>query len=315
MRKKRSIDRTLKLKDLHTLITIVEAGGITKAARQLYTSQSAISKSIANLEFTVNKPLLDRSRRGVTLTSYGQVILECASSISECLRNGLNEVEALDDPATGEVRIAASEPASASMVLEVISEFSRKFPQTRYMLDTGYPAEICEKLRTKQIDFAVTQILPQLTLDGLQVEELQDDPIVIVCSSSSSMARRRKMKISDLEDAHWVLPPASSFISTQVKRAFEELGIAAPYATVTTHSAFLRLLAVADGEFITVVSRRMLVGSLQRLPIKILPIELHLGTRPLCLLRRKQDALSAPAKSFMLALKKSAAARRTATSI
>lgn len=310
MRRKRAIARSLKLKDLHTLVAVVEAGGMTKAAHRLYTAQSAVSKSIANLELALDKPLLDRSRRGTVLTSYGRVVFECASSIAECLRNGLNELEGLDDPATGEVRIAASEPAAASMVLTLISEFSRKSPKTRYILDTGFPAEICEKLRARQLDFAITQIFPELALDGLQVEELQDDPIVVVCGSSSGLARRRNLQIADLEDARWVLPPASSFIAGQVRRAFEQVGKTAPHATVTTHSAFLRLLAAADGEFVTVVPKRMLVGSARRIPVKALPIELQSGTRPLCLLRRKKDVLSAPAQSFMVALKKLALASR-----
>jgi DNA-binding transcriptional LysR family regulator len=309
MRKSPAIARSLKLKDLQTLIAVAETGGITKAAHRLYTAQSVISKSIANLELAIEKPLLDRSRRGAVLTSYGEVLFECANSISECLRNGLIDLEALDDPTTGEIRIAASEPVAA-----LIAVFSDKFPKTRYKLDTGHPAEICEKLRAEQIDFAITQVFPQLALDGLLVEKLQDDPVVVVCGASNVFARRKKITIRDLGEARWVLPPASSFISMEVKRAFEEAGAVAPQALVTTHSAFLRVLAAANGDFVTVIPKRLLTGAMQRFPIKTLSIPLQSGARPMCLIRRKQHVLSAPAKSFMAALRRAASADHSFTS-
>lgn len=304
MRRKSAISRSLKLKDLQTLVAVVEAGGMTGAARRLYTAQSAISKSIANLERALDKPLLDRSRRGASLTSYGQVVFDCASSISERLRHGLNELAALDDPAMGEVRIAASEPVAAATVLKLISDFSKKSAKTRYVLDTGSPVEVCERLRTKQLDFAVTQVFRDLSLEGLDSEELQDDTLAVVCGSGGSLAKRKRLSITDLEDARWVLPPVSSFIASQVRQAFEQAGKTAPPVTLTTHSGVMRLLAAADADFVTVIPKRMLSGSLKRIPVTELPIRLPLNSRPVCLLRRKHDALSSAAEAFIATLRK-----------
>jgi DNA-binding transcriptional LysR family regulator len=69
------IGRRMKLHDLHVLMAVVQAGGMGKAARRLNTSQSAISRSIAELEHTFGVRLLDRSRRGVEPTQCGQALL------------------------------------------------------------------------------------------------------------------------------------------------------------------------------------------------------------------------------------------------
>jgi DNA-binding transcriptional LysR family regulator len=58
------IGRRMKLHDLHVLMAVVQAGGMGKAARRLNTSQSAISRSIAELEHAFGVRLLDRSRQG-----------------------------------------------------------------------------------------------------------------------------------------------------------------------------------------------------------------------------------------------------------
>ena len=59
------IGRRIKLHDLHVLMAVVQAGSMNKAAALLNTGQSAISRSIADLEHTVGVRLVDRTPRGV----------------------------------------------------------------------------------------------------------------------------------------------------------------------------------------------------------------------------------------------------------
>ena len=72
------IGRRLKLHDLHVLMSVVQAGSMSKAASLLNTTQSAVSRSIAELERTFAVRLLDRSRRGVEPTEYGRALLEAS---------------------------------------------------------------------------------------------------------------------------------------------------------------------------------------------------------------------------------------------
>ena len=71
------IGRRIKLQDVHTLMAVVEAGSMGKAARHLNTSQPNISKSIADLEHALGVRLLDRQRQGVEPTAYGRALLDC----------------------------------------------------------------------------------------------------------------------------------------------------------------------------------------------------------------------------------------------
>jgi PAS domain S-box-containing protein len=67
------IGRRLRLKDLHTLQTVAEAGSMAKASERLALSQPAISKAVSDMEHTLGAPLLDRSSRGVELTECGRL--------------------------------------------------------------------------------------------------------------------------------------------------------------------------------------------------------------------------------------------------
>ena len=70
------IGRRMKLHDLHVLMAVVQAGSMNKAAALLNTGQSAISRSIAELEHTIGVRLLDRNPQGVEPTEYGRALLD-----------------------------------------------------------------------------------------------------------------------------------------------------------------------------------------------------------------------------------------------
>ena len=94
------IGRRMKLQDLHVLMTVVQAGSMGKAAARLNTGQSAISRSIADLEHALGVRLLDRHRQGVEPTEYGRALLECGAAVFDDLRQGVKNIEFLADPAS-----------------------------------------------------------------------------------------------------------------------------------------------------------------------------------------------------------------------
>src|SRR5262245_42398800 len=121
------IGRRIKLHDLHVLMAVVQAGGMGKAARRLNTSQSAVSRSVAELEHALGVRLLDRSRQGVEPTQYGRVLLGCGAVVFDELRQGVKSIEFLTDPTVGEVRVAGNEHIIAGLIATVFSSFRRQY--------------------------------------------------------------------------------------------------------------------------------------------------------------------------------------------
>ena len=96
------IGRRLKLKDLHTLQTIAEAGSMARAAKVLALSQPAISKAIADMEHVVGASLLERSSQGVELTESGRILVARGRVIFDEVREWLKDIEAVADPTKGD---------------------------------------------------------------------------------------------------------------------------------------------------------------------------------------------------------------------
>src|SRR3954465_2766870 len=110
------IGRRMKLQDLHVLMTVLQAGSMGKAARDLNTTQPSVSRAIAELEHAVGVRLLDRHRQGVEPTEYGRALLDCGVAVFDDLRQGVKNIESLADPTVGELRIGSTAFLAASFV-------------------------------------------------------------------------------------------------------------------------------------------------------------------------------------------------------
>src|SRR5215468_3298375 len=151
------IGRRIKLRDLHVLQAVAQAGSMTKAAQQLAISVPVVSKAIADLEHTVGVPLLDRSPQGVEPTAYGRALMHRSGIAFEELRQGIKDIECLADPTTGEVRVGTTPPLSASFVSAIIDRLSRRHPRMVFrVLAEGGDVQR-RQLTERQVDFSITR--------------------------------------------------------------------------------------------------------------------------------------------------------------
>src|SRR5262245_59915210 len=131
------IGRRIRLHDLNVLIAVVPAGSMNKAASLLHTGQSAISRSISDLEPAVGVQLLDRNPRGVQPTEYGHALLSGGMAMFDELRQAIKHIEFLADPTAGKIRVGTTIPLVTSFVDSVIDRISRQHPRILFDLVTA----------------------------------------------------------------------------------------------------------------------------------------------------------------------------------
>src|SRR6476646_6627533 len=151
------IGRRMKLHDLHVLMTVVQAGSMNKAAALLSTGQSAISRSIAELEHVVGVRLVERTPRGVEPTKYGRALLDGGAAVFDDLRQAIRNIEFLADPTAGEVRIGCNPFLAASFVSAAIARLSRRYPRIVFRLVTAYTEALLRELTDRKVDLLITR--------------------------------------------------------------------------------------------------------------------------------------------------------------
>jgi DNA-binding transcriptional LysR family regulator len=290
------IGRRMKLQDLHVFLAVVQAGSMGKAARQLNTSQPNISKSIADLEHALGVRLLDRHRQGIEPTESGRALLDCGVAVFDDLRQGVKNIEFLNDPTAGDVRIGSIAPLATSFVSAVIDRLSRRYPRIGFHLVTGQPSTLQRELSERSIDLFVART--PIADERLRFEFLFDESFVVAAGAQSRWVRRRRIELVELVSEPWVLPPSESPIGAVAMDAFRVSGLDYPRATVVTLTPEVRISLLASGRFVTIVPASALKFSGNRSELKALPVELPIPRVPNGIFTLKNRTLSPIAQLF-----------------
>src|SRR6185437_5239611 len=286
------IGSRMKLQDLHVLMTAVQAGSMGKAAQRLNTTQPNVSRSIAELEQALGVRLLDRHRQGIEPTEYGRVLLDCVVAVFDDLRQGVKNIEFLADPAAGEVRIGSTPFLAAGFVSALIDRLSRRYPRIVFHLVTGYLETLHRQLSERNVDLLILRGSGQIVDEELDFEFLFHDSYVVAAGAQNRWARRRSIKLAELANELWVLPPPGSVIGLVAMEAFRASGLDYPRVTVVTDSPHTRISLLATGRFVTIFPASALRFPARRAEIKALPVELPMARRPNGIVTLKNRTLS-----------------------
>ncbi len=293
------IGRRMRLQDLHVLMAVVQAGSMNKAAALLNTGQSAISRSVSDLERAIGVRLLDRTPQGVAPTEYGRALLAGGVAMFDELRQAVKNIEFLADPTAGEVRIGSTIPLAASFVYAVVDRLSRRYPRIVFNLVTMDSEALHRVLNERDVDLLVAWKRDAQTDERVAFEFLYDDTYVVVAGAQNPWTRRRKIELAELVGETWTLPPPDSVLGKVATQAFRACGLDCPRATVITLPGEVRNKLLVTGRFLTVFPASALSFSTERSNIRILPVELPLARTPVGIVTLNGRTLSPVAQLFM----------------
>ena len=293
------IGRRMKLHDLHVLMAVVQAGGMGRAARRLNTSQSAISRSIAELENAFGVRLLERRRQGVEPTQYGRALLGCGAAVFDELRQGVKSIEFLTDPAVGEIRVGGNEYMTTGLIPTVFGRLRRQYPGIAIdVTSVGAASEQQRELRERKVDLVVGR-LPPSSEEDIHTEILFHDRIVVVAGLQNPLSRRRKVELSELAGEPWALMPLYSPVEVHVADAFRAGGVSFPPRGCARGSVHLICALVAGGPFLGILPNSLLRFGANLPPLKILPLELPLPPLPAGIMTLKNRTISPVTQLFI----------------
>lgn len=121
----------MELRHLDTLVAIAEEGSFTAAADAMATVQSNVSEQVRQLESELGARLLERGRRGATLTECGEVVLDRARRIRrelEAMRGDLSMLQGLE---AGDASFGIVGTASRWVVPPLVAELRVRAPGVR----------------------------------------------------------------------------------------------------------------------------------------------------------------------------------------
>lgn len=139
------------------ILTILEEGSISAAARKLYISQAALSQAVRYVEEEIGMPVLERGRGVVKLTYAGERYVETVKQMMLLERSFRNEMNEIKREESGQFRFGISTRNGQRIVPRILPEFLREYPSVKiHVLEHG-SAELIPMVLQGDLDVAMVR--------------------------------------------------------------------------------------------------------------------------------------------------------------
>jgi DNA-binding transcriptional LysR family regulator len=144
--------------DLHQLFVftkVVEHKNFSKAADDIFLSQSTVSSHIQSLEKMLNVKLFDRVGRDSILTPYGERLYEWAIKILKLKDQALLDLNQGMSESRGAIRLAASSVPGQFIIPKMVKKFREEYPNVIFHIHQSSSKNVSEKVLNGAVDFGI----------------------------------------------------------------------------------------------------------------------------------------------------------------
>lgn len=217
----------MQTQQLRYFLEVASTLNITKAARNLYISQSSLSQQIINLEKELDLPLLVRHSKSVTLTDAGEQFAQHATRIvngMEQLSELMNRYSMLQE---GTLRIGVLFIAGYLDLYRVLALYKERHPGLNYKLTVGGSVELLNQLLNRSIHagFIICYENRLQQHDELFYHKIVDDYYTVAVSKRNPLSKKKKLKMEDLKNEPIIMPAPSSEFRSRVEQQFSRAGV------------------------------------------------------------------------------------------
>lgn len=292
---------------LRLFVAVCEERNIALAAEREHIVASAVSRRISLMEEESGTQLLERGRRGVTITPAGEVLWRYARESLSLLDRMQAELGAFAHGVQGHVRVFASMSAVAQFLPEDVSRFAREYENVRVSFEEREIWEVVRGVEEGRADIGVCW--DAVDLRKLQTFPYRRDQLAAVMHPGHPLASRRSIRFEDTIDYEHVDIVARSILKATQQGRAADVGKRMRYRIqVSTVDAACRIVAAELA--LAIIPAEEARGMQQQLGLRVIPLSNSWARRRFVISVRDEAALSVPAKLLVDSFRASAAKAR-----
>jgi len=268
------------------------------AAQHLYISQSAISQCIQQLESDLNVQLFIRTKRGISLTKEGEILLSKVESAINSIEQGESQLEKLRHLESGELRIAAGDTITTHFLLRYLEDFHATYPDIRIEMANSYSSQMLTLVKEGKADLAFVNM-------PMGDEELVFEPClevndVFVCGPDFD--NDKAYSWDEVAKLPLILIEKNASSRHFLEKNFKERDITlTPQIEVAVHDLLIRFASIHLG--VSCVVEQFAQEELDKGIIKKIALDPPLPKRSIGCAYLKNAPLSYAAKAFLNMIK------------
>lgn len=172
----------LSFRAVEVFVAAIEEGSISKAAKRLGASASAVSLQLSNLENVLDARLIERSARRFQLTAAGELFAPRARSILDEVVAAKAEMSSANHAPKMDVRMAVIEDFDSEILPDWIRGLQSEFPQCNFTIKSGASHENHAALSSRSFDMIIAAD-NTAEIDWIEAHQILHDPYIIVAAT------------------------------------------------------------------------------------------------------------------------------------
>jgi DNA-binding transcriptional LysR family regulator len=236
----------MTINQLRYFLTLAQTLNYTKASKQLYLTQSHLSKTIVTIEQEIGVQLFIRNKRNVRLTQAGEIFHSEISDLISAFDSIIDKTKEAHKGVSGIIDVGFPGTAMIRLLPAIVNRFRRAYPNISLNLFDYTYSSLGDALCTDKFDVV---ILPDRELNdivGFEKKHLTADDMCIVVNKDHPAAERNFAELCDFKNDPFIImdPNASVCAGDMVTNMCLEQGFLPN--TVFKSNTLLNLLMMVE---------------------------------------------------------------------
>jgi len=186
----------VEIDQVETFLAVVSYGGFHRAAEALRVSQPAVSARIRALEDSLEVKLFAREKAHFSLSPAGKALRPHAEQLLRVVALARQAVHELQPATSGMLHIAAALSVCTYFLPDVMKDYQAANPKVMVSLRSGTSAQVLKMVLDGEADIGVARSLNHPEVETMT---LRDDPLILVGDPAHPNARKRQVRLEEVE--------------------------------------------------------------------------------------------------------------------
>ena len=258
----------MTIRHLEIFTTVVDEGGMSKAAKKLYISQPTVSQAIAELEKYYGVKLFERLSQKIYLTREGELMLSFSRHILDSFKQMEEAIYHAAEKTS--LRIGCSVSVGICLINDILEEAKKRMPECEINVLVANSSDIEQDILNNKVDLGIVEGI--IKSKDLNITPVCEDELVIVCGKNHKFSKKKKITLDMLEGQDYISRESGSTERNQIENVFEDQGIYLKRIFSSTNTEAIKN-AVIRGHGIAVFSKKVIEKEWREGDLVILPLE------------------------------------------